>query len=179
MTDHPFWLVNYLTYNGTREIHGPQHNPVIMELIDWADGADDGKNLQGIRDDETPYCASALCGNFEECHIRSPRSAMARSFNNWGTKLAGPAVGAVVVFWRGSPRGSSGHVGLVVGRDKRGNLIVFGANQGDMFKHSPFDTARVLSYRWPANQPLPAPDKIGFQRLPIMASDGKISHNEA
>jgi uncharacterized protein (TIGR02594 family) len=176
-TNRPEWLVNYLRYRGIHEMHGNSSNPIILELLDRADGSDDGKNLQNIHDDETPYCSSALCGNFEELGFTSPRSAMARSWEHWGVHLIGPALGCVVVFWRGSRSGSNGHVGLVAGRDQHGNLVVFGANQGDQFKYSNFDTERVLSYRWPEGEPLP--EFTNFRDLPVVDSDGKLSTNEA
>jgi uncharacterized protein (TIGR02594 family) len=166
------WLDHFLTYNGVKEIKGPHHNPKIIELIDRADGKDDGKQLQGIKDDETPYCASALCGSLEESGIQSPRSAWARSFLKWGVKLSGPAVGAIVVFERGP---TSGHVGMVRGRDRNGNLVVFGANQGDMFKDAPFPTSRVLGYRWPKGVPLP--NSVGV--LPTVVAGSTMSTNEA
>lgn len=173
----PEWLSNYERYNRIHELKGAHTDPVILELLDRADGKDDGQTLQNIHDDETPYCSSALCGNFEELGYTSPRNAMARSWEKWGVKLAGPAEGAIVVFWRGSRDSGSGHVGIVAGRDQHGNLIVFGANQGDQFKYSPFDTERVLSYRWPEGEVPPRSTK--FADLPLMTSDGKVSHNEA
>lgn len=170
----PLWLAKARAYLGMAEIKGPHHNPKIIELLDRADGKDDGKNLQGIKDDEVPWCASFVSGVLEEAGETSARSAWARSYLNWGDKLGGPAVGAIVVFERGP---SSGHVGFVAGRDAKGNLMVLGGNQGDMVKLSPFALGRVLGYRWPKGRPLPA--KIGLPGLPEIRSDGKLSSNEA
>lgn len=175
----PIWLATARRYLGVAEIKGPQHNPRIIELLDRADGKDDGKPLQGIADDEVPWCASFVSGVLEEAGVASARSAWARSYVTWGQSLGGPAVGAIVVFERGP---SSGHVGFVAGRDSKGNLMVLGGNQGDMVKLSPFapsppPAGRVLGYRWPTAHPLPG--KIGLPGLPLIGSDGKLSSNEA
>jgi uncharacterized protein (TIGR02594 family) len=146
-------------------------------MLDQADGTlGDGKTLQGIRDDETAWCSSAMCAWMEAAGIKSPRSAMARSWSKWGVGLADAAVGAIVVFWRGSKSGPSGHVGIVTGRDKRGNLMVLGANQGNAVTVAPFGRERVLSYRWPSGSPLPT---TGFSALPVVASRAAPSTNEA
>jgi uncharacterized protein (TIGR02594 family) len=169
----PKWLERAKWYNGIREVHGPQHNPKIIHLLDVADGKDDGKALQGIRDDETPWCATFVSGVLEEVGVQSMRSAWARSYLKFGTKLSGPCVGAIVVFERGP---TSGHVGFVVGRNAAGNIMVLGGNQGDMVKVSAFPTSRVLGYRWPSGAPMPV---TGMKALPLLNSDGKLSTNEA
>ena len=169
MEPMPEWMRNFVRFNGVKEIKGKVHAKEILHLLDWADGTyGDGKTLQGIRDDETPYCSTALCGNMEMLGIVSPRSAMARSWQNWGQMLGGPAYGAVVVFWRGDRNGISGHVGLVAGRSNAGKLVVYGANQNDMFTYSEFGMDKVLGYRWPPGHAKPT--KIGFPKLPITSA---------
>jgi uncharacterized protein (TIGR02594 family) len=165
------WLDAARRYIGVKEQSGPHHNPKILQFVDQADGSLDGKPLQGIRDDETPWCASFVCAVLEESGIKSTRSAWARSFRNWGAQLHGPAVGAIVVFERGP---TSGHVGFVEGKSGA-NLIVLGGNQGDMVRLSPFSTGRVLSYRWPLGHPIP---QTGFATLPAVSADGQLSTNE-
>lgn len=174
--EKPEWLTNFERYDHVHELKGRSVNPVILDLLDRADGTlGDGKTLQNIHDDETPYCSSALCGNFEELGYTSPRNAMARSWEHWGVKLDGPAVGAIVVFWRGASQSAGqGHVGLVCGKNAANpnQLIVYGANQGDSFKHEPFNRDRVVSYRWPDGEPLPTPENIGMFGLPLLHGDG-------
>jgi uncharacterized protein (TIGR02594 family) len=169
------WLATARRSLGVTEIHGPHHNPAILKLLDDADGhINDGKRLQGISDDEVPWCASAMCAWLEESGIVSPRSAWARSFATWGVGLGGPAVGAIAVLERGP---TSGHVTLVVGRDGHGNFVGLGANQSDSVKYSPFAVSRVIAWRWPAGVALPS--KIGLPALPLVGADGKLSSNEA
>lgn len=167
-SNSPKWLRMAASYLGLREIRGKRHNPKIIEW--WK------KIKAHFRDDETPWCAGFVGGVLEECGILSSRSAAARSFLNWGIEIDGPCVGCIVVFWRGSPGGWSGHVGFVVGRDLRGNLMVLGGNQGNEVNIKPFAQNRVLGYRWPKCEKLPL--RIGKERLPVVNSDGKLSTNE-
>lgn len=172
---HPTWLIRSRAYDGVAEIKGPHHNPKILHLLDLADGkAGDGKTLQGIRDDETPWCATYVSGVLEETGIASARSAWARSYLGWGFSLSGPAVGAICVLERGP---NSGHVAFVVGKDAGGNLLLHGGNQGDKVKVSAFDPGRVLGFRWPKGPALPA--LIGFPSLPVLKANAPLSTNEA
>jgi uncharacterized protein (TIGR02594 family) len=162
------WLTLAKSYIGLSEVPGKEHNP---KIVGW------WKAIKAtFIDDETPWCAAFVGGVLEECGIRSTRSAMARSYTKWGLPLAGPVVGAVVIFWRGSILGPSGHVGFVVGKDRRGNLMVLGGNQGDKVSILPFNPTRILDFRWPEGVPLPF---CNWYNLPIVDSNGEVSTNEA
>lgn len=164
----PKWLQIAYKYLKEREVAGKAHNPHVLRW--WQSiGAK-------IRDDETPWCAAYVGGVLEESGIVSSKSAAARSYLKWGITCP-PTLGCIVVFWRGKPDGWSGHVGFVVGRDKFGNLMVLGGNQADAVNIKPFNTSRVLGYRWPRNIPLTS--RAGFLTLPVLESDGKQSQNEA
>lgn len=156
-------------YIGTKEIAGERHNSIILRW--WA------AIKAPFLDDETPWCAAFVGGVLEECGIKSSRSASARSYLKWGIVLEKPIVGCIVVFWRGSPSGMSGHVGFVAGRDQRGNLMVCGGNQGDEVNIKPFNRGRVLGYRWPKSIPLTKEDLLA--PLPFITSTGNLSENEA
>lgn len=166
MANNPDWLRQARTYIGLREVPGKKHN---SKILDWW-----RLTHLAFKDDETPWCAGFVGGTLEEVGIKSSRSGAARSYMNWGVKLARPAVGAVVVFWRGSPKGYQGHVGYVVGQDKFGHLMVLGGNQGDTVSIKPFTYGRVLGFYWPKGEALP-----GNYNLPTLTSDGKVSTNEA
>ncbi|MFG1246811.1 NlpC/P60 family protein [Xanthobacter flavus] len=159
------WIAHARTFLGLREVPGARHNATILGW--WQ------KIFADFRDDETPWCAAFVGGVLEEVGIKSTRSAAARSYLKWGQPLNRPVPGCVVVFWRGSPSGWSGHVGFVVGKDADGNLMVLGGNQGDAVNIKPFGRDRVLGYRWPDDLPLPGGD------LPLLRSDGRLSTNEA
>lgn len=168
--DEPLWLALARTYLGLAEYPGNRHNPKILEW--WV------KLGLSFRDDETPWCAAFVCGVLEEAGIRSTRSAAARSFHweGWGRILDKPALGAVASLWRGAAKGASGHVGFIAGRDRLGHLMILGGNQGNRVSIRPFDPERVLSFHWPPGHRLP--DETGFDFLPALESDGRVSMNE-
>lgn len=162
----PSWLVRARKYVGLREVPGKTHNKTILG---WWE-----KLKTGIRDDETPWCGAFVGGVLsEDGRYIVPGPAAARSWLKLPAKFDNPALGCVVVFWRGSPSGWSGHVGFVVGKDTRGNIMVLGGNQGDMVSVRPFAPNRVLGYRWPSAV---APTDF---TLPLYRANGKVSTNEA
>ena len=164
--DEPVWLTVARKYIGTREIPGDKNNPVIVRWWRMIKSA--------LSRDADPWCAAYVGGVLEEAGIRSTRKANARSYLTHGTPLNAPALGCVVVFARGS-NGWSGHVGFVVGVNRAGHLMVLGGNQNDMVRISAFNRDRVLGYRWPTGLS-PRPDRY---TLPLLASDGTLSTNEA
>lgn len=164
-----FWLANARKYIGLKEVPGKGTNATIANWL--------AKLKAPWRDDETAWCGTFQANNFLEVGLTPPpKWASARGWQAL-PKIGGPAVGAIVVFWRGSPTGWSGHVGLVVGRDKLGHLMVLGGNQGDMVQVSPFGLERVLGYYWPEGRGLPS--VVGFNLLPVVDSNGRVSVNEA
>lgn len=156
------WIEEARRHVGLREVKGPQHAAEIVQF--WRD-----IKRGGIKDDETPWCAAFVGAVLERVGIRSTRFESARSYEAWGTPLAEPVPGCVVVFTR---RGG-GHVGFVVGEDSTGNLLVLGGNQGDEVNVRAFPRSRATAYRWPDGEPLP-------QRgpLPVMAAV-EFSRSEA
>lgn len=165
----PEWLVIAERYLGLKEVHGPAHAPEILKWWTLIHAA--------VSDDETAWCAAFVGGVLEEAGYCSTRKANARSYTRWGFRMKEPAVGAVVTFWRGTPDGWQGHVGFVVGKDQKGNLMVIGGNQADKVSIAPFDTARILQFNWPSE--VPPPFEAGWDTLPVLGSDGKLSTNEA
>lgn len=163
----PAWIAQAKKYIGEREIKGPHHNPHVVKW--W-------KSIGApFRDDETPWCGAFVGGVLAEVGIKPVAGgASARNWQKFGKKLSRPCVGCVVVFWRGSRDGYSGHVGFVLGKDQHGNLMVLGGNQGDTVSVKPFSRDRVLAYRWPGIAPYDE-----RYNLPIIGSDGRVSTNEA
>lgn len=158
----PAWITEARQYIGLREIKGPQNNPKILE---WWKAIKRG----GIKDDETPWCAAFVGGCLEAAGVTSSRFESAKSYETWGSPLAAPIYGCIVVF----SRDGGGHVGFVVGQDKVGNLMVLGGNQGDAVNVKAFQRSRVTAYRWP----LGLPADVGAP-LPLLAS-AELSMNEA
>lgn len=160
----PVWLRRARQEIGVSEIAGRQHNARILSYAERA--------KLFWNDDETPWCASFVGSCLEDAGIKSTRSGLARSYENWG-QPCGAIPGAIVVFWRGSRSSIYGHVGFVTGRDQHGNIMVLGGNQSDAVNIKPFSTDRVVGYRWPAGfDPSGAP-------LATVTSDGQVSTNEA
>ncbi len=173
------WIKIAREYVGTKEIKGVKHNPIVLELWRLAFEATKQPIPAVFKNDETAWCGGFVGGVLARAGLgrHIPKSfPMARAWLTAGTKLNNPAYGCVVVFWRGSPKGASGHVGFCVGQDKAGNLMVLGGNQSDAVNIKPFSRSRVLGYRWCGTQSLPNTSRFA---LPVLASDGRVSKNEA
>jgi len=163
------WLKRAFRFIGEKEIRGQKHNQKILDM--WIDIG------LTFKTDETPWCAAFVGSVLEISKMKSTGSGMARSYETWGQELAVPAIGCIVVFWRGKKKGKSGHVGFVVGKDTKGRLMVLGGNQGDMVSIRPFNVNRVLSYRWPDGVKIPL--NFGFETLPTVYHANSVSLNEA
>lgn len=142
----PRWLAEARKHIGQREIAGRRHNPLILQW--WT------LIHAGFTDDETPWCAAFIGGVLESCGIRSTRSAAARSYEKWGTRLDRFVPGCVVTFAR---RGG-GHVGFAVA-EGRNYIDVLGGNQGDRVSIARFSkrsaSLKWTGYFWPKGEPLP------------------------
>ena len=149
------------------EIPGKQHNPTIQNWL---------RTLKAWwSDDETPWCGTfvAYCCRMADRGV--PKEWFhALSWVDAGERLTAPAYGCIVVF----NRTGGGHVGFVVGRDRDGNLMVLGGNQGNKVSIAKFAKDRVVAYVWPSNGNgiKPAQDRY---RLPVLAANGTFSSNEA
>jgi uncharacterized protein (TIGR02594 family) len=159
----PIWLGSAYAYEGLREIPGAPTAPAIAGWL---------KRLRAWwADDETPWCGTFVAAVLQENGIAVPAAWFrARAWLDWGTALPQPTVGCVVVF----NRSGGGHVAFVVGRDHGGRLLCIGGNQSNAVSVAPFERSRVLGYRWPAGEPMPAP-----QTLPLIASAAVSSTGEA
>lgn len=162
MTD-PVWLAEARKHIGTKEIKGAKHEPKILQ---WWKAIKRG----GIKTDEVPWCAAFVGGCLEAVGMVSSQFESAKSYMQWGKPLLNPVLGCIVVL----EREGGGHVGFVVGRDKAGNLMVLGGNQGDAVNIRAFAVTRVSGYRWPTQ--IASSDG---KPLPLLASDGRLSVNEA
>lgn len=158
----PRWLTLARTQIGVREIKGPAHNPLIVEY--WR-----AIKRGGIKTDEVPWCAAFVGAMLERSGIQSTRFESAKSFETWGTQLAAPVVGCIVVF----SRAGGGHVGFVVGQDSEGSILVLGGNQSDEVNIRAFSRARATAYRWPSGEPVPS------LSIPIIAAGAPTSEKEA
>ena len=157
------WIAAAREKVGIREVKGSKHSPVIIQWL---------KNLKSAwLDDETPWCGTFVAECLREANMRYPSTwYRAKDYLNLPVKLNQPANGCIVIF----ERTGGGHVGFCVGKDKSGNLMILGGNQGDMVSIKPFAKDRIVGYRWPSTSPLP--ERFN---LPVLTSDGRFSENEA
>src|SRR5665213_97545 len=80
---------------------------------------------------------------------KGTHSRAARSVLQYGKKLDGPRVGAIVIFYRKGP--SNGHVGVVRGTDGQGNPIVVSGNHGPTVREATYPKSKVMAYVMPPN----------------------------
>lgn len=165
----PAWLKQARRHIGEREIPGKTHNSTItnwlIQLGAW------------WTDDETPWCGTFVAHCCRETNRALPKHwYRAKDWLNTGTRLLKPAVGAIVVF----ERVGGGHVGFIVGKDRHGNLMVLGGNQGNAVNIRAFAPERVSGFVWPAwangKKSFPLQERYD---LPLLDNSGQVSQNEA
>ena len=159
----PIWLAQALEDIGLAELPGAPTSPKIdlwlKKLGAW------------WRDDETPWCGTAVAAWIKGAGGDLPKHwYRAKGWLDWGETLTTPVVGCVVIF----ERAGGGHVGLCVGRDAAGHLMVLGGNQGNKVSIAPFDQTRVIGYRWPKDM-----EPVTMAGLPTLHASGAVSTNEA
>lgn len=143
MIDEPSWLIEARRDIGQRETLGPNDSPWIRRMLERL-GA---RWLLG-----QPWCGGAVAVWMQAIAIEIPTHwYRARAWATWGQPLERAVHGCVAVF----ARTGGGHVGLVVGQDSAGRLLVLGGNQGDAVNIRAFDRARLLALRWPPGRALP------------------------
>lgn len=77
-------------------------------------------------DGRTPWCSSFVNFVMKDAGYPSTNSARAYSWKNYGTEIEEPVYGAIAVCnWS--------HVAFVVGKNKKGNIVLLGGNQGGDF----------------------------------------------
>jgi uncharacterized protein (TIGR02594 family) len=167
----PSMLAMALTLYGTVEKPGPDSNPSILQ---WANNIGFTKVY---RDDSVPWCGLTVAyvakqTRWDEGMPANPLSA--RSWMTWGVKAETPMFGDVLVFWRGSKKGWSGHVGWYIGEDAN-SYCVYGGNQSDKVGFTWISKTRLLGARrcrWKIAQPASV-------RVIKLKRTGSLSTNEA
>lgn len=169
------WLDAAYALKGTREIPGPRSNPVIMG---WARGL--GGWIEGFfTNDDIAWCGLFTAHCFSSTLPSEPLPSNplgAQQWSKFGRSLDTPALGAVLVFWRGSPSSAQGHVGFYVGEDAHA-YHVLGGNQSNAVTITRIAKNRLLKngrgIRWPSSVPLPKTGRVN------RAATGSLSTNEA
>ena len=163
------WIELARQFIGLHEVKGREHNPEILQM--WKD-----IKRGGIKDDETPWCGTFVAHCCRTANRDIPKDWFrALAWADAGERLTAPAYGCIAVF----SRTGGGHVGFVVGRDRSGNLMILGGNQGNKVSIAKFSKDRVVAYIWPSvNGAKNQPAKDRYQ-LPVLVSNGAFSNNEA
>ena len=175
------WIEAARRFIGLREdTSATKHNPQLLSMLDRM-GSFSKESRPWWHDDETPWCGLfvgyclGIAGRFVVKEWFRARAWESEQM----TKLDKPAYGCLVTF----TRSGGGHVGFVVGRDSRGNLMVLGGNQSNAVSIAPFQKSRVTGYFWPsrwingkAEKSVPLEPRYS---LPLLQSNGKVSTNEA
>jgi uncharacterized protein (TIGR02594 family) len=163
----PPWHEELLRRKGLHEVRDRS------KLMAWL--RSDGKTLGDPA--RLPWCGDAI----ETCLALTlpdeplpTNPYLARNWLKLGIPLTTPALGCILVFWRGSKTGTSGHVGLYAGEDAQGYLHVLGGNQSNAITIARLDKARLLGMRWPASYPKPTSG-----RVLLSAAGAPVSTNEA
>lgn len=143
MKVEPVWVTEARRDVGQRETLGPNDSPWIRTMLSklgatWLLGQ--------------PWCGGAVAHWMLAAGIAIPKHwYRAKAWADWGQPMHYPAHGCVAVF----ERKGGGHVGLVVGEDASGRLLILGGNQGDAVNVRAFGRDRLLAYRWPPGRDVP------------------------
>jgi uncharacterized protein (TIGR02594 family) len=136
------WFEEAKHLMGTKEILGSKNNP---DILDWAEDLD-----IHYSSDDIPWCGLFVAHCVGATLPQEPLPANplgARQWERFGDSTQ-PRVGAVMVFWRESPKGGKGHVGFYVGEDKHAYQIL-GGNQSDSVCLTWLGKDRFISAHWP------------------------------
>lgn len=126
-----------LKEEGVSEILGSaKNNPKIVEYHQACD--------LKAKDDETAWCSAFVNWCVQRAGGKGTRSAMARSWLDWGQKSDGNE-GDIVILRRGK-NPIQGHVGFLVSKGWF-TVTVFGGNQNNCVCYSTYLRLFVLGYR--------------------------------
>lgn len=164
----PLWLDAGIKLIGTKEAAGSRDN---AQIIDWAKD-EGGAIAQAYTHDSIPWCALFANHCLTKVGLKGTETLWALDFaGKWpAVRLPGPTVGAFAPMLRDG----GGHIMIVVGKDRSGNIMGLGGNQNDAVSIAPFAVSRLnKGFWWPAS--VPAPHLTGISTLPVVLSDGRIT----
>lgn len=161
------WIAEARKYIGLKEFPGSANNPVILR---WFDAIRSG----WFKEDSVPWCAAFVGGCLEAVGIKSTRSAAALSYSAYGVKVLTPVYGCIATKLRFNAAGKQvgGHVGFIVGRTPKGDLLCLGGNQGDAVSIATYPRTAFRDYRMP-------PGLWEQQELPVTGIPGTAAGKES
>jgi uncharacterized protein (TIGR02594 family) len=116
-------------------------------------------NVAGY-DDKASWCSSFVNWSLAKAGIAGTRSALARSWLEWGDALDLPIPGCIAVLWREQPTSWRGHVGYYLRQDEEFVYLLGGNQLGQVREHF-YPKSSVLGYRWPSGHPAVPPPAEG------------------
>lgn len=170
LIEHAYSIARRQLEQKWHEVSGPKSNPKILEVYKSVDGLD---NME-LNDDEIPWCSCFVNWCVQKAGGKGTRSAMARSWLNWGDKSDGQ-VGDIVILKRGTSN-VQGHVGFLV---KKGllNVDVVGGNQSNTVTVQSFLRTKVLGYRTSKDiNGQSSPQKIGVNMDLVALLNGLVAN---
>lgn len=151
------WLTRMDSILGLYETAGGPDNATILAMAQQCGG----QIAKTYNSAAIAWCALTVNWCLVTTGLKGDDSLWALDVRKIGTKLSGPAVGAIASM----ARTGGGHTFLVRGRTAAGEIVGTGGNQSNMVCDDAFNPA-VLSYNWPAGVALPA--KVGIGTLPVV-----------
>ena len=107
-----------------------------------------GTNIAGY-DDKASWCSSFVNWSLAAANVVGTGSALARSWQDWGTPIERPVLGCIAVLWRDAPASWKGHVGFYLREDEQ-FVYLLGGNQLEQVREHFYPKECVLCYRWPS-----------------------------
>jgi uncharacterized protein (TIGR02594 family) len=141
------WMAIAEQEKGVGEIPGAENNPRVLEYFKATNNLGEGARSK----DETPWCSAFVNWCLEQAGYERTKSAVARSWLDWGQAIETPRRGCIVVFEREK---KLGHVGFYMGETET-HIKVLGGNQQNpetqIFEVSEkeYPKSELLGYRIP------------------------------
>lgn len=103
-----------------------------------------------------PWCAIWVNAKLEESGVAGTRSASSQSFRYSPNFLGidGPALGAIVVYWRVSQNSGLGHVGFYMGETDT-QILTLGGNESNAVREQFEPKHCLIGYWWPRSDAPP------------------------
>jgi uncharacterized protein (TIGR02594 family) len=141
------WMPIAEAEKGVFEIPGTANNPRVLEYLHATTNLD----ATATSKDETPWCSAFANWCLAQAGCEGTKSALARSWLDWGQAIDMPVRGCIVVFVR---EVVFGHVGFYI-EETETEIKVLGGNQQNpetkIFEVSEkyYPKANLLGYRVP------------------------------
>lgn len=142
------------------EKEGKGTDPNVMKYLRASDDRYETKAKADYTEEhggeKVKWCSAFVNWCMEQCGIEGTNNARALSWNDWGTRIPKPQVGAIIVLKSTSWR----HVAFIDSKD--GKYVMLGGNQkptgggkSNTISYRPYSKSLVVSYRWPKGRKRP------------------------